>query len=304
MPPITVKSRAAISVLAARLGDLVTNSVIEDCAYQTKLPAEGTNKIVRLRSMLEAAETDGRRLDAGSRAITLLVMEAHARAVAGRCVLTETTLNEILDAARVLSWDVRDLRSKSWRTAITSATAPDGAAPATSAVATPTEPRVAPSRHDEGLAELARLVEDRSVTPQQRGTQIELVVFEVLRRERLRPQRNVVVTGEQIDVAFDLGSTHYLVECKWLKDPVGDAEVSRLTHKIATRPVGVRGVMLSMNGFTRDIEMLVQRGGQQHCIGLDQQHLISVLEGRASWTDLVVRGWRDASLHRRFLAPR
>lgn len=301
MPPITVKTHAAISLLAVKLADLLTNSLISAGAERYGLDARGTNKVARLRSVFEVLHADDRRVNARGELLTVLVLEAHAQALAGKCVFPEATLDEILEAARVLSWDVRDLRSKGWRTAIKSATpvlVPEAAHPA------PSVPRVRPSRFDEGLAEIARLIEDRAVTPQQRGLQIELIVFEILRREGLRPQRNVVVPGEQIDLAFDLGPGHYLVECKWLKEPVGDVDVSRLTHKIATRPVGVRGVVLSMSGFVRNIEALVQRGGQQHCIGLDQQHLMSILEGRASWADLVVRGWRDASLHRQFLAPR
>lgn len=301
MPPITVKTHAAIALLAAKLADLLTNSLISRCAERYGLDGLGTNKVARLRSIFEVLQADDRRVNARGELLTVLVMEAHARALAGQCVFPEATLDEILEAARVLSWDVRDLRSKGWRTAIKSA------APAVAPEVVPAAPaisRVRPSRYEEGLAEIARLIEDRSVTPQHRGIQIELVVFEVLRREGLRPQRNVVVPGEQIDLAFDLGPGHYVVECKWLKDPVGDVDISRLTHKIATRPVGVRGVVLSMSGFVRNIDVLVQRGGQQHCIGLDQQHLMSILEGRSSWADLVVRGWREASLHRQFLAPR
>ncbi len=308
MPAITVKSRAAIQVIAVKLADLLTNSIITGCAEEYGLAAHGSNKVDRLRSMLEDAETARRHSEVGGRVLSALVLEAHARALAGKCAFRQETLEAILDEARVLSWDVRDLRSKGWRTAITSEAAPAASGPegvpAAPGARKGGEPRVGASRYEEGLHEVARLVEDPSLTPQYRGIQLELVLYGVLVRERLQPQRNVVVPGEQIDLAFALDGQHYLVECKWLKDPVGAPDLSRLTYKVATRPVGVRGVMLSMTGFVRNAEDLVQRGGQQHCIGLDQQHVISVLEGRTTWADLVLRGWREAAIRRQFLAPR
>ncbi|MFO0682229.1 MAG: hypothetical protein U0234_09260 [Sandaracinus sp.] len=302
MPPITVPSHAAISLLSSRLAGLLTNSIINECAATHSITPEGSNKIHRLRSIFVLLETDDRR--AGTRGVVLatLVMEAHARALGGHCRFTEDVLDELLNAARTLRWDVSALHSKKWRIGITPSEREEPAAPAPSATRSPTRAR--PRRWEEGLAEMGKLATDGTISPQQRGIQFELILFEVLLGEGLKPTRNVVVPGEQTELTFEIDNGHYLVECKWERRPAGDPEVSRLAHKVRTRPVGVRGIFVSMSGYAGDMDALVQRGGQQQCIGLDQQHVMNVLEGRATWTDVVLRGWRDASIYRRFLAPR
>jgi hypothetical protein len=92
--------------------------------------------------------------------------------------------------------------------------------------------------------------------PQQRGTLLEGVlndlfkVYGVLVREAFRrkaPDSALVL--EQIDGVIEIDGTIYLVEMKWLKDPVGVAEFFPHLSRLFLR-ANASGIFISNSGFT------------------------------------------------------
>jgi hypothetical protein len=76
-----------------------------------------------------------------------------------------------------------------------------------------------------------------------------------------RVQTNVVGVGE-IDVAFDLSGTRYLLEAKWEQNAVDYGPISKLSGRMSQRLAGTRGVILSMAGYTADALRDMLRGQQ------------------------------------------
>jgi hypothetical protein len=86
--------------------------------------------------------------------------------------------------------------------------------------------------------------------PQQRGRDFELLLYELFELEELNPSGPFPLDGEQIDGAFELGDTHYLVEAKWKQEKVGPDKVAWFKEKLERRFSGTKGLMISINGFT------------------------------------------------------
>lgn len=92
--------------------------------------------------------------------------------------------------------------------------------------------------------------------PQRRGKLLEGVLNDLFRAygihvkedfKRHDPTGAVVV--EQIDGVVEFDSHTYLVEMKWLKDPVGVAEMGTHMLRLYARP-DVRGIFISSSDFT------------------------------------------------------
>ena len=57
-------------------------------------------------------------------------------------------------------------------------------------------------------------------------------------------------SNEEIDVVIYHDREFFLVECKWEKEPLETKEIGAFYSKLAKRE-GVKGVIVSMSGFTK-----------------------------------------------------
>jgi hypothetical protein len=139
------------------------------------------------------------------------------------------------------------------------------------------------------------MVASSTVTPQRRGRQLEWLLLGILQVERLAPEHRVVIPGEEVDLTFVLDGQHYLMECKWEQRPVGLPALERFATKVRRKAEGTFGVVLSMSGYVRGINVKAARGERLNCVGLTRRHLVRVLGGRATWAETVRRARRAAS---------
>lgn len=58
------------------------------------------------------------------------------------------------------------------------------------------------------------------------------------------------LTGEQIDGSFQLGHETYLLEAKWLKEPIGVEPLGAFHSKLDQKATWARGLYVSFGGFT------------------------------------------------------
>jgi hypothetical protein len=95
--------------------------------------------------------------------------------------------------------------------------------------------------------------------PQERGKALEIVLNDLFRAygilikedfKRRDPDSSLVL--EQIDGIVTLDGTLYLVEMKWLKDPVGMAEFSPHLVRLFGRP-NTSGIFISNSEFTQPV---------------------------------------------------
>ena len=86
--------------------------------------------------------------------------------------------------------------------------------------------------------------------PHQRGRDFEILIVDLLKAEALSPRHSIERVGEQIDISFEFGPHTYLVETRWKKSPSEPKELRDFHGKCQGVHVDVRGLFLSVEGFT------------------------------------------------------
>jgi len=128
-----------------------------------------------------------------------------------------------------------------------------------------------------------------AMTPQIRGQRFNEFIAELLRCWGVNQvQSNVHGVGE-IDVAFNLDGTRFLLEAKWEQEPIPFDPIAKLSKRITQRLAGTRGVLLAMSGYTDDALRDVYRGQQPDMLLLDRTHLEAMLSGLRSPHDLITK---------------
>lgn len=157
-------------------------------------------------------------------------------------------------------------------------------------------------------AEVARLHQQflgmhSASDPYKRGRDFELLIVELLKAEGLSPRHSIERVGEQIDVSFEFGPHTYLVEARWKKDPSEPKELRDFHGKCQGVHVDVRGVFLSVQGYTSGSADSLTKLGELRVVMLDGSHLMSVLSGAISFGDLLRKVVRKACDERRPYIP-
>lgn len=136
------------------------------------------------------------------------------------------------------------------------------------------------------IADYGRMRGLEEMTVQQRGQRLNEFVAELLRYWGLgRVEANVRSIGE-IDVAFAIDDTRFILEAKWEQAPVSFDPIAKLSRRITQRLTGTRGVFLSMSGYTAEAIGDMLRGQQPDILLLDRSHLEAMLSGLFSPADL------------------
>lgn len=136
------------------------------------------------------------------------------------------------------------------------------------------------------IGEYGALRRLENTTPQLRGQRFNQFIADVLACWGIgRVQVSVRGAGE-IDVAFALDGTRFVLEAKWEAEPVGFGPIAKLSRRITQRLTGTRGVFLSMSGYTAGALGDATRGQQPDMLLLDRGHLEAMLSGLLSPADL------------------
>ena len=100
-----------------------------------------------------------------------------------------------------------------------------------------------------------------SVTPQQRGYGLEEImnglceISKISVRNSFRRNKG----SEQIDSAFRLDGSFYLVECRWREKKADQSDVEGLIGKVRRSGVHTMGMFLSMNGWSDNVVELLKK---------------------------------------------
>ena len=147
------------------------------------------------------------------------------------------------------------------------------------ALAGPEKPAVALASRLQNLrGEFAKLSEmkDRNAT----GLAFEKLLTSLFELYDLAPREGFRVIGEQIDGAFELDHEIYLVEAKWERNPVAEAELLVFRGKIEGKSSYTRGVFIAINGVSKPAEQAIRTGKQACFFIVDGHDLNAVLEGK------------------------
>ena len=143
-------------------------------------------------------------------------------------------------------------------------------------------------------AQLKRALFDiHKLAPQARGYAFETFLQQLFEASNLQPRAPFRNTGEQIDGSFQCRGDIYLVEAKWVVNPVGAGELHIFQGKISQKAAWTRGVFISYYGFTDVGLEAFGRGKSLICIsGKDINH---ALERHIPFADVIDRKVRAAA---------
>jgi len=137
------------------------------------------------------------------------------------------------------------------------------------------------------------LLDIHKLAPQARGYAFETFLQQLFEASNLQPRAPFRNTGEQIDGSFLCRGDIYLVEAKWVVNPVGAGELHILQGKISEKAAWTRGVFISYYGFTDVGLEAFGRGKSLVCISGKDIH--DALEKQIPFADVIDRKVRAAA---------
>jgi hypothetical protein len=147
---------------------------------------------------------------------------------------------------------------------------------------------------EEVCARYMKLVTATDSSSQQRGFELERILYDLFELFDLDPKASFRVTGEQIDGAFTLEGTEYLFEGKWQKNPVDSGDLDKFAAKIERKLENTLGLFLSINGFSED-GVKAHSTGRKLIVLMSGEDLMAVLEGRIDFVSMLLRKKQHAA---------
>lgn len=95
----------------------------------------------------------------------------------------------------------------------------------------------------------------------------------------LQPRQGFRITGEQIDGSFELDGEIYLVESKWEKNALPEADLLVFRGKIEGKSTFTRGVFIALNDVTREARDAITRGKAPSFFVMNGHDLVMILGG-------------------------
>jgi hypothetical protein len=138
------------------------------------------------------------------------------------------------------------------------------------------------------------LVTATNLTSQQRGFELERILYDLFELFDLDPKASFRITGEQIDGAFSLEGTEYLFEGKWQKEMVDSGDLDKFAGRIQRKLDNTLGLFLSINGFSED-GVKAHTSGRKLMLLMTGEDLMAVLEGRIDFVSLLLRKKQGAA---------
>ncbi|NNA44748.1 hypothetical protein HBO18_11460 [Pseudomonas lactis] len=143
-------------------------------------------------------------------------------------------------------------------------------------------------------AQLKRaLLDIHKLAPQARGYAFETFLQQLFEASNLQPRAPFRNTGEQIDGSFQCRGDIYLVEAKWVVNPVGAGELHIFQGKISQKAAWTRGVFISYYGFTDVGLEAFGRGKSLICIS--GKDINDALDKNIPFADVIDRKVRAAA---------
>lgn len=105
---------------------------------------------------------------------------------------------------------------------------------------------------------------------QKRGYGLEKLLNELFTLFDLDPKASFKITGEQIDGAFTFKDDDFLLEARWVKQPINASDLYSFAGKINGKRKNTLGLFVSMDGFSN--ECLQTTSSDLRCLNLNGWH--------------------------------
>jgi hypothetical protein len=109
------------------------------------------------------------------------------------------------------------------------------------------------------------------------GIAFEKVLNRLFALLGLSPREPFKIVGEQIDGSFELDYETYILEAKWHKDPIPEADLLIFRGKIEGKSAYTRGVFISVSGISEEARISIMRGKQPTFFIVDGYDLTMIL---------------------------
>jgi len=130
--------------------------------------------------------------------------------------------------------------------------------------------------------------------PQDRGRQFEGFLQDMFGGYDLNPRGSFKIIGEQIDGAFELEGTQFLLKARWQKERQGAAALDSFPKKVERKLEYTVGLFVSLAGFT-DEGVAAFRGSRPPVILMDGEDLALFLQGFVDFRELLKHKVREAA---------
>lgn len=119
------------------------------------------------------------------------------------------------------------------------------------------------------------------------GLALERLLNRLFELFGLQPRQPFRVAGEQIDGSFQMDAEIYLLESKWEKHPLPEADLLVFREKIMGKSTFTRGVFIALNGVSSAARDAITRGKAPCFFVMDGHDLLMILTEKISLTDFL-----------------
>ncbi len=131
-------------------------------------------------------------------------------------------------------------------------------------------------------------------TLQQRGFEFEKLIFSLLYNENLEPKASYKPKGEQIDGSFFWQGQTFLLEAKWVSDPLPVSSIYSFKGKLDGKFHTTSGVFISVNGYSNDVEDALKFGKSLNILLFDENDTPLIFNGDVTFLEVLKFKLREA----------
>lgn len=134
----------------------------------------------------------------------------------------------------------------------------------------------------------------KKYTPQQRGYELEKLIYSVLKAENLKPRSGFKPEGEQIDGSFFWKGQTFLLEAKWVGNPLPASSIYSFKGKLDGKFHTTSGIFIAMNGYSDDVEDALKFGKSLNILLFDDNDMSLIFTGEVSFLKVLKFKLRQA----------
>ena len=128
---------------------------------------------------------------------------------------------------------------------------------------------------------------DDATTLQSRGYLLQDLLYSILYHENLDPRTSYRPKGEELDGSFYLAHRTFLLEAKWIKDPVCASTIYEFQGKVGGKLLGTIGIFVSMSGYSEDAPDALEKGKTIDILLFDQSDMDLVFRSTVRFEEVL-----------------
>ncbi len=135
------------------------------------------------------------------------------------------------------------------------------------------------------------------------GLALERLLNRLFELFELQPRQPFRIVGEQIDGSFQLDNDIYLLESKWEKHPLPEADLLVFRGKIEGKSTFTRGVLIALNDVSAPAREAITRGKSPSFFVMNGHDLTMIFSGAITLPDYLRKRVRLLAEEGRMFVP-